>query len=309
MSSLATVIIPTFNKEERLELVLESLNHQIMNDGAFEVIVVDDGSEDGTKEKIKRFNNNYSLSYIKISNSGRARARNVGIEAASGDIIIFIDDDLLISPFFIQEHMDSHKVSDGIIVHGRILNLPYLKFFKNPITGELFNEFKGSSTNIDSIKKFLLNKDLILDDKFLKSQSKITYMEKKIEEIFAEEIEELKWLGFTGGNVSCSKKILEESGGFDIDFGLNWGCEDFELGYRLHLLGGKFTYSYEALNYHMAHYRMSYKDETANSVKVFYEKYNSNIIAYLDKLLLGKIKDPKEYLIFIKENKVVNNNG
>jgi glycosyltransferase involved in cell wall biosynthesis len=88
-------VIPAYNNKLLLRKTLEALNYQIgygRND--YEVIIVDDGSSDGTCDYIKNVNRNYNLKYFyleRCDDSGRARARNYGWKKASGDIIIFID--------------------------------------------------------------------------------------------------------------------------------------------------------------------------------------------------------------------------
>lgn len=86
-----SVVIPTFNRGSILRQTLAALITQDYSD--YEVIVVDDGSTDGTREMVMR--EFPSVRYLRQANRGPAAARNVGIQAASGVIVAFTDDDCL----------------------------------------------------------------------------------------------------------------------------------------------------------------------------------------------------------------------
>ncbi len=84
-----SVIIPTFNRRDFLKEALESLFSQTYRD--FEIIVVDDGSTDGTGEMIEKEYRN--IKYIYQENRGPSAARNRGIKEAAGEYITFLDSD------------------------------------------------------------------------------------------------------------------------------------------------------------------------------------------------------------------------
>ncbi len=87
-----SVIIPTYNRAERLRLTLESLFKQTYKN--FEVLVCDDGSTDNTAEVVESFKNKLEIIYIWEENwGGPARPRNNGIKAAKGEWICFLDSD------------------------------------------------------------------------------------------------------------------------------------------------------------------------------------------------------------------------
>ena len=89
---LVSIIIPAYNSGAWIDECLASIKSQTYKN--IETILIDDGSEDNTAEKAGGFDMNLTL--IKQSNTGRAKARNVGFEKASGKYIAFLDaDDLL----------------------------------------------------------------------------------------------------------------------------------------------------------------------------------------------------------------------
>ena len=94
-------IIPTYNNAKLLKNSLEALNYLSVPEGIeYEAIVVDDGSECDTYSVITGINKKYELHYIyleRCENSSRARARNKGIEKAKGQIVVFIDADIIVN--------------------------------------------------------------------------------------------------------------------------------------------------------------------------------------------------------------------
>ncbi len=106
-----SVVIPTYNRLEVLLRVLDSLAYQ-MDAPPFEVIVIDDGSEDATESTIvKRSIANvdpYRLTFESQKNSGPGVARNRGVQLARGTFIIFIGDDTVPESAFLREHALTH---------------------------------------------------------------------------------------------------------------------------------------------------------------------------------------------------------
>lgn len=299
---IASVVMPTFNKKERLGLALESFKYQTVNRDDFEVIVVDDGSTDETEVLFRTLDYAFNVRYLRKQNEGRSVARNTGIRAAKGEIVIFCDDDLIVGPKFIEMHIKAHNGREDGVVHGLIYNLPYLKFFKNPETAETYEAI--SEEQLEMLKTFIIKRERIGYIEEIHAQSKMTLLEKVIKSIATHDIHELKWLYFTGGNVSCKKSLMEEVALFDSSFGKEWGSEDFELGYRLYLKGANFIYAPEAYNYHMMHVRTTFKSELEVSINRFYELHHNPYIYHLAKLLKGEIKDVRSYVKYVEENKI-----
>ena len=92
---MLSVIIPTYNRAAYLDKSLTSLIKQNYPKDGFEVIVIDDGSEDDTAKIASQFKNDLNLKYFRESHLGVSWARNLGIEKANGEILVFFDDDAL----------------------------------------------------------------------------------------------------------------------------------------------------------------------------------------------------------------------
>ena len=105
-----SVIIPTYNRVGYLLEAIESVLIQTYD--GIEIIVVDDGSTDDTREKLKPYWN--SIRYKYIDNGGPARARNVGMEMATGKYIAFLDSDDLYYPYKIEIQVDFLDKHDDV---------------------------------------------------------------------------------------------------------------------------------------------------------------------------------------------------
>jgi len=87
---LVSVIMPTYNRAHLLDCSVRSVLNQTLSD--FELLIIDDGSTDRTQEKVFSFQDD-RIKYVYKGNSGVSSARNVGLDAAEGNYIAFLDDD------------------------------------------------------------------------------------------------------------------------------------------------------------------------------------------------------------------------
>ncbi len=107
---LISVVIPTYNRLPILRKCLNALENQIFNNGIhnFEIVLVDDGSTDGTVDWLKNNIETYPhLRLFEQSHGGPALGRNLGVENSNGDLIVFIDSDLVVDRYFLCNHIDS----------------------------------------------------------------------------------------------------------------------------------------------------------------------------------------------------------
>ena len=95
-----SVVIPAYNATATIEGTLRSVFSQ--SEGDFELIVVDDGSADGTPDLVRGFTDDRRLRLIEQENQGTAGARNTGIEAARGRYVSFLDNDDFFMPLYLQ---------------------------------------------------------------------------------------------------------------------------------------------------------------------------------------------------------------
>jgi len=114
-----SIVIPTFNRAERLRACLDALGLQTQPAADFEVIVVDDGSTDGTAEMLETLATPFLLRVVlQKENSGYGAARNAGVSVASGEFLLFLDDDVVASPGLVAEHLRVQHQEGGAGVIG-----------------------------------------------------------------------------------------------------------------------------------------------------------------------------------------------
>jgi glycosyltransferase involved in cell wall biosynthesis len=121
----ATIQLCTYNRAALLERVLDACFEQTVPADAYEVVLVNDGSKDATPEVIERARARATCRFevIDQQNAGLATGRNAGIARATGERIIFIDDDVLPLPDFVEEHLRSHARFPKRIVRGGAINV------------------------------------------------------------------------------------------------------------------------------------------------------------------------------------------
>ena len=121
-SPIASVVISTRNRPQALEHCLDALAEQTLPPGAFEVIVVDDGSESALSLDPARWTAKFYLKLIRQENTGPAGARNRGVGEARGEFIVFTDDDCLPTPTWLEKLVAALKVNPDAMVGGSTFN-------------------------------------------------------------------------------------------------------------------------------------------------------------------------------------------
>jgi GT2 family glycosyltransferase len=178
----------------------------------FETVVVSDGSEDGTDEYLRSERVPIPVVALHQANSGPAAARNHGFGAASGELILFLDDDVVPTPALVREHVAAHvRFGDRAVVIGPMLNPP-----DHDMTMWIRYEQAMLAKQYDAMER---------GDWSATSRQ------------------------FYTGNASILKKHLVSAGGFDTELRR---AEDIELALRLDSMGLEFTYVPEAIGLHYA---------------------------------------------------------
>ncbi len=135
-----SVVIPTYNRKPILEKCLKALEVQRLSPSGmisdYEIVLVDDGSCDGTLEWLETHKDNFPhVRTFEQEHMGPAAARNLGVEKAKGDTIIFIDSDLVVTEVFLQAHADALTQAekklgnDRFFTYGAVINTAN---FENP---------------------------------------------------------------------------------------------------------------------------------------------------------------------------------
>jgi GT2 family glycosyltransferase len=114
----ASICIPSYNRREYLLATLRSLNHQRADSDAYEVIVADDGSSDGTLEALAELRPRYRLRWFTQPNAGPAAASNAAAELAENEVLIFLDADQVCTPDMVSVHLEIHECEGNVFVQG-----------------------------------------------------------------------------------------------------------------------------------------------------------------------------------------------
>lgn len=173
-----STIICSYNRCESLKKTLASLmNQEIPEDLSYEVLIVDNNSSDRTKEAVEKFKAKYPgvFRYIFEKNQGVSFARNAGIKEAKGEIIAFIDDDVLVDTHWLANIVRAFKKYNVVCIGGKAkltinehlpkwlhdkLKGPFGKFDKGDeiiITGKHYNVMCGIGANM-SFRKSVFDK-------------------------------------------------------------------------------------------------------------------------------------------------------
>ena len=138
VNRLVSIIIPSFNSLKYLDDSIKSAIDQTYKN--IEIILVDDGSTDGTKERFAHFES-LGVKCIYQENAGASTARNTGLDAAKGEYIQFLDADDIMHPTKIEKQIDK------ILLENAELSYTYWKDFKSSINENVDFRFKHLNHN------------------------------------------------------------------------------------------------------------------------------------------------------------------
>lgn len=259
----ASLIIPTYNKKKFLELTLTSLIHQTYPHESFEVVIIDDGSTDGTHELFStstRFP--FQHVYVKQKNAGRSAARNAGILRAKGETIIFIDDDQIVPSQFVESHLRPHQQNRNLVVGGYHAHV--FSFVPDALRPRaILSYLQKSFPKQENLSDLRSEDPLIAAEDINSDFNQVTRLSygmdvnfERISRIYGEDLKGffIPWIFFVTCNVSVGKSHLLELGLFDENF-IGWGIEDYEMGYRLCKHGIEYKLCRDAISYHQFHSR------------------------------------------------------
>ncbi len=257
--------MPTFNRAQLLELTLASFVAQSSQD--YELIVVDDGSTDSTAELLQRYRKRLPLRYFHQKNRGRAIARNLALARARGEVLIFSDDDRIVSPGFVEGHLDAcgRGAAKPVVLGWReksVLShwspeLAHVVSVEMLTRNPALLERLGEASSLQLLDPVALARG---DARELRPLEQVeAYWREQFDPVlrrFGQNFTgfHLPWFFSSTGNMSLLHSHLDEVGGFDPAY-VRWGAEDTDLGYALARSGGQFQVSREAASVHQLHRR------------------------------------------------------
>jgi GT2 family glycosyltransferase len=204
-----SVVVPTYNGRETVMRSMETLFRQDFAPSRYEVIVVVDGSSDGTAEALLALNPPCHFRVIEQENRGPSSARNRGFREAQSELILFLDDDMQCDPGLLSAHFRAHQSDASQVAFGAL-------FLSPDSNANLASEcFKREIGAFHIRHQRDPNTPWNLAD-------------------------------CTFSNASIALRMLEEVGGFDEQFRMR---EDLELGVRLLERGARMEYVNDAIAY------------------------------------------------------------
>jgi glycosyltransferase involved in cell wall biosynthesis/peptidoglycan/xylan/chitin deacetylase (PgdA/CDA1 family) len=206
-----SVVIPTYQRRDLVVRTVKAFAHQEFQ-GSFEVIVVVDGSRDGTARALRQLTVPFPLTVLEQTNHGLSVTRNRGAAASRGEILLFLDDDMEPHPRLLAEHERS-RTEGADVVLGHF-----------PLHPQSPRNFLAAG-----IRQWAEDRGRRLSQ----PGADLTIYE----------------LMF--GQTSISREVFQTAGGFDTDFtrGGSFGGEDLDLGHRLMSAGYQFVFNPFALSY------------------------------------------------------------
>jgi glycosyltransferase involved in cell wall biosynthesis len=119
-----SVVIATKDRAGYLDRALESFERQL-DAPSYEIVVVDNGSNDDTRALVERWSrrDRFPVRYVFEGEPNRGKARNRGVSAAAGYLVLFCDDDVYVPSGFLAAHEAAHATT-GLVVDGPIINVP-----------------------------------------------------------------------------------------------------------------------------------------------------------------------------------------
>ncbi|MGI1797947.1 glycosyltransferase family 2 protein [Priestia sp. TRN 1309] len=266
-----SIVMPTYNKYHQTSLSLYGLSKQTFSHAEYEVILVDDASSDNTSDILKEVDVPFKFKYIQMKqNKGRSSVRNIGINHAEGDLLIFLDGEMLAPPAFIENHYKHHVHESNLVVTGAMhyegvytfimpdYNEDQVAHLKQLVNNDA--EYKRLYENYEQTQQHLnvpcslVTKEDIDTNRFQRLSFPNRYFLNSGLKHFGERLEgfTLPYIAFLSGNVSVRKANLKKSGLFDETF-VGYGAEDWELGYRLYKNGVQFVLDPSTVAYHQEH--------------------------------------------------------
>ena len=146
-----SVIICTYNRAESLKRALNSIiEMSVPEDLSWELIIVDNNSSDNTKEVVEKFKTESGLnvSYVFEKEQGLSNARNRGVKEAKGEIIAFIDDDVIVDRNWLINIHKAFEIYNPVVIGGKVLihiESPVPKWFSNAVSDPLGGFDRGDN--------------------------------------------------------------------------------------------------------------------------------------------------------------------
>jgi peptidoglycan/xylan/chitin deacetylase (PgdA/CDA1 family)/GT2 family glycosyltransferase len=205
-----SVVIPTYQRRDIVVRMVAAFERQAFRD--FELMVVVDGSTDGTADALGSLDVSFPLTVLEQRNQGSGQARNTGVAAGRGELLLFLDDDMEADPGLLLAHDRAHREGADLVL------------------GDL-------PLHPDSPRNILT--------------WAVGFWAESRRERLSAPAAEIRLDDLLSGQVSIARDAFERLGGFDVGFtrGGLFGGEDIDFGYRVMQAGLRVVFDSAAVSY------------------------------------------------------------
>ncbi|WP_051287216.1 glycosyltransferase family 2 protein [Paenibacillus taiwanensis] len=288
-------VIPSYNSAPHLVQGLTFLaSQQLDQELEMEVIVVDDGSSDGTKEAVASFHAQFhNLLYLfrpRDELSNRARARNIGLEQASGDLICFLDAGIVVPSTFTKGIAAQYATTASVTSRLVLLHVIY---------GVPLDTDNSGLSAIENLNPYNFqqwveqNKDASIWQDYREPTFKM--LRDRLDGLPA------PWEFGLAGAITVPASLARQVNGFDDTF-MGWGTEDIEFAYRLYLAGASFRGERQAYALHLPHptslTEQKMLSDRNNRIRMHHKHYRmeTELFVYYQGLLIGPVLEKMHQL-------------
>lgn len=228
-SPTVSVIVPSYGGEDRLAAVLEAVAQQRPRPKELEVLVVDDGSDPPLRPDLPA-GLEVRLLRQERDGFGLSRARRLGAAHARGDVLVFLDSDMLPGDGWLEGHLDWHRRSDLLVSVGFRRHVA-----RTEVTRDELCEAGGADV--------LLADDEATEPGWIEAEWRRTDDGLRRSDRL--------WRITSGGNLGVSRSLYVAAGGFDAVGFNRWGGEDNDFGYRAYQAGAFIVPARGAVAWHL----------------------------------------------------------
>jgi glycosyltransferase involved in cell wall biosynthesis len=272
MKPVFSLVIPVYNGRPTLELLFRCLEAQSFPREQFECLLVNDGSRDGTLDWLKQYKPGVNLRFFSHPvNLGRSQARNTACEQAEGEILVFLDADMLPEPGWLAAYQAAFEKDDVDVVSGGRYHLNLGARTEEPSV--------ALARAVGLAPEAVLAENVSQQFERLRAMAGLSMYPSLAMQRFESQLPQacqaypeslLCAYAFISSNVAVRRALFERSAGFDLSMRRG---EDTELGMRLWEMGARFGFAPDARAYHLYYSGQGDRDNTWTERLAFFYRH------------------------------------
>lgn len=273
MKTLSVIIINK-NREFSLDWCIRNIIPQLAENDEF--IIIDDDSDDGSLEIIEKYKDRFTTIINFSSEGNRSKVRNRAAKEATGDVLVFVDGDVIICSNALEKvraiHEDDNIVGLNGAVYGNSHTIDQLELITNYSIEEFNSEVENSFEFLEKFHDICdyrsIRPDLVNNAK-------------------------RNWCNYFTSFATATHDAFCKCGGFEEAFS-KWGVEDMEFAYRLNKLGD-IIFDPEIVSYHHPHEKNAFKN-ALNNLENLYLMLKRNPTLEFELICAATVQFPQEFL-------------